>query len=769
MDEEFWNPINFNEPTNGDTKLNNGVADKLVETTKIKSEQLKSDFLTEFNSNGNTDNLDNADNADTMDSKQEENQIDCEVMIEENLSPNDLNNETSIYQMSSRKLNNKSFNERYHQILKKDLNVFVINKDPVISFKDVTSRKPELINNYKRVCFNGKETEFVKCVHCRELLCYSSYDGTTSVNRHLSSCVKQKGKNQIIIQTVSTNKSKLSSKLNQAQAKSKPVFFISQMQPQKTNISQNSCQFNYSKLNDGSVNKLNATPTCLLKPDAAMKPIIKIDNSSLKKEFNKQTIKTILASSLTLDFLNAKEMRCYLQRLITIGASYGNVDIETFAPRIEDTKAALNELANKIQKNLKSELDKLDSITLLIDDFRCKLKNDKFSVLAVQYSKNGCLNSRVLGLKQAAAKLTTQTNQKEFKDYLNVYDLNNTEIVSSSSIYPKQHFNENDSQQLIWLDCSVNQLNQVLDAMCNSLDYDTAFRDIAYIYHQSPTILHYFNNKNNIRLNSDDDNLSMFGHQLFYTVLNLIERNQQLITSDSNLNQIFNRTDFQVDLKLLGKIKEILRNFYDAKKYISTENSVTINLILPCFKKLILICATDKESDYRIKNFKCLLSNLLDKYFIVTDKHMIATFLTPRFKKLHNLCTTEQVNNLILKIKQDVNDDRKQHSAKKEEDNFFEFCKSNTEDIGDEVDRYLNNSVTNHELNDCPLKFWQKKKESFVKLSEYATDILSVPASSTGLAEKSIFKNDLVDLTKMKAYLNDYLFVKSNLDLIENA
>lgn len=72
--------------------------------------------------------------------------------------------------------------KKYHQISKKDLQCLINRNDKSVIIKENSSRKPELVYNYRRVCVGDKETEFVRCIHCKELLCYSSYDGTTSVS-----------------------------------------------------------------------------------------------------------------------------------------------------------------------------------------------------------------------------------------------------------------------------------------------------------------------------------------------------------------------------------------------------------------------------------------------------------------------------------------------------------------------------------------------------------------------------------------------------------
>lgn len=126
------------------------------------------------------------------------------------------------------------------------------------------------------------------------------------------------------------------------------------------------------------------------------------------------------------------------------------------------------------------------------------------------------------------------------------------------------------------------------------------------------------------------------------------------------------------------------------------------------------------------------------------------------------------------KLKQELKEEKNNPSSfKKEEDQFFEFCNPNVEDIGvDEVDLYTKFSFTNQDLNDEPLIFWKRNQETFPKLSKYSVNLLSIPASSTGYTEKLFNKHDLTNLSKripIQKQLNDFLFINSNLDLLESS
>lgn len=136
------------------------------------------------------------------------------------------------------------------------------------------------------------------------------------------------------------------------------------------------------------------------------------------------------------------------------------------------------------------------------------------------------------------------------------------------------------------------------------------------------------------------------------------------------------------------------------------------------------------------------------------------------------MCSPTETENLIKKIKQELSDEKSESmKAKKEEDNFFEFCKTNVDEIGEcdkEVENYLKHNLNNQDLSEDPLKFWEKNKEIYPKLSLYSADILSVPASCTGFAEKLFVKNNLDSrLAQIQEHLNDYLFINSNVDLLE--
>lgn len=135
---------------------------------------------------------------------------------------------------------------------------------------------------------------------------------------------------------------------------------------------------------------------------------------------------------------------------------------------------------------------------------------------------------------------------------------------------------------------------------------------------------------------------------------------------------------------------------------------------------------------------------------------------------MRNLCTTDEVNLLMEKLEKQLTQEK--DDFKREEDNFFEFCKTEPVSVRcDEIDSYLKFSMTNQDVNDDALKFWKRNEEIFPKLSKYSIGLLSIPASSTGYTEKHFIKNDLTNLSKripIQKRLNDFLFINSNLDLV---
>lgn len=145
VSDAFWEPINFNE-------------------TPVENNHENSNATVESNS------MDGYSNA-----------INCEVVMETESVDNETADNTEGKPIRANVRPNH--HRKYYQISKKELQVLLNRNDKNLTIKENSSRKPELVYNYRRVCYGEKETEFVQCIHCSELLCYSSYDGTTSVSR----------------------------------------------------------------------------------------------------------------------------------------------------------------------------------------------------------------------------------------------------------------------------------------------------------------------------------------------------------------------------------------------------------------------------------------------------------------------------------------------------------------------------------------------------------------------------------------------------------
>lgn len=522
----------------------------------------------------------------------------------------------------------------------------------------------------------------------------------------------------------------------------------------------------------------------------------KMISGNFKEEFIKTSVNALINSFLPINFFDNRGIRDYFQKLISLGADYGNVDIETILPNGEETKKAFNDLIDRIVKNLKTDLEKLSSVTLLIDNYTCKLRNERFVLIATQYLSDdeGSLNNRIIGLKQFSE---FELKQNEFDDYLNLLGLQTKKLTIVSSNDPKEHFKDEICRRMSWWNCSINQLNQILSKMMNSLDSQSSCAEIVYFTERCPSIINYFDNLQTSKLtsiianqidgikteqNSTDDLFDSINntnksnnnnsidqkvtHEIMFKALNLLKEHESTLFDDTSLVSIIG----QMDLLMLNKIRTILNNFYEAKKFISaSQNNITFNLVLPCYKKLTMVCRSDEETDFRIKIFKDLLNSLLIKFFCVSDKHKFATFLTPKFRTMRNLCAADELELLITKLKLDLKQE-KNEDVKKEDDIFFEFCKTDADDIGlDEVDNYLKFSFANQDLCDNPLKFWKRNGETFPRLSKYSINLLSIPASSTGMAEDVFVKKDLINLSKripIQKQLNEFLFINSNLDLI---
>jgi len=671
--------------------------------------------------------------------------VDCEVVMDtSDASPAD--NDLKKIRASVR----NNHHRKYYQISKKDLQCMINRNDKSIIVKENTSRKAELNLNYRRICIGDKETEFVRCIHCLELLCYSSYDGTTSVTRHLTSCVKadtslvEETNGRTTRSAVKSVKKNGTSTVTDYKSKVNKSISL----PVKTTIA------------------ARTAPTIIYK--APPKPKLNLDN--LKHEFSKNTIDMIINNFLPLEHFDGQSIREYFQKLIQIGSIHGNIDINSILPTNDELNKVISSVIEKMQKRIKSDLEQLSSVNLFIDVYTCKSRNERFILLSTQYSIDGNLFNRALALKQ---QNDLSLKQKDFDYYLKLYGLEekNIKIVSASN--PRNHFKEETQRRLNWWNCSIDQLNQILTAMIQSLNFEPKVKEIAYFVEKCPPIYHYLNSgSTELKMITNTDEIfdsritNVVDHVMLFDVLSMMKEREHNLVDDPNFNNLIE----QVDLKMMNQVRAVLNNFYEAKKFISVENKITFNLVLPCFKKLVMVCKADDETDYRINSLKYLLCNLLEKYFCVSDKHKIATFLTPKFRSLRNLCSSEEISSLIEKLKQDLKD-HSSTSMKREEDNFFEFCNANIEDIGgDEVDLYLKFSLSNQDLSDDPLKFWIRNEQTFPSLSKYSIDILSIPASSTGCTEKLFTKKDLIDPGKripIQNRLNDFLFINSNIDLLK--
>lgn len=180
---------NSNQNSNQNASLNSGqVTGGPVAGEQINAEPINNEItVTPASQPSYSESMD-SEGMDAMDgnSMDSTRQIDCEVLIDENPANNQMVNikpeSYRQHQLMQRKTNYKVNIAKYHQVTKRELSTLIAKKDPGIHYTEVKSRKSELVNNYNRINYGDKETEFVQCLNCKDLLCYSSYDGTTSVS-----------------------------------------------------------------------------------------------------------------------------------------------------------------------------------------------------------------------------------------------------------------------------------------------------------------------------------------------------------------------------------------------------------------------------------------------------------------------------------------------------------------------------------------------------------------------------------------------------------
>lgn len=200
---------------------------------------------------------------------------------------------------------------------------------------------------------------------------------------------------------------------------------------------------------------------------------------------------------------------------------------------------------------------------------------------------------------------------------------------------------------------------------------------------------------------------------------------------------------------------EVLEKFDEATKSLSSQTKPTLHMVIIWHDSLVKHCTPVATDHSLIKNLKsCLLKSMREKWTTrLSDFHYLAVFLDPRYKRLSFLPEVERskkvdmivefmMNFLQLEDDDPIAIDQPCSDFEEMQDDLFvvsmdEFRSESLEDKARKIINTYKVSNINYKLSDYYtddkfnlLKFWDRSKNEFKDLFRLASWVLTCPASS---------------------------------------
>lgn len=219
-----------------------------------------------------------------------------------------------------------------------------------------------------------------------------------------------------------------------------------------------------------------------------------------------------------------------------------------------------------------------------------------------------------------------------------------------------------------------------------------------------------------------------------------------------------------------------------AREKLCADKTPTFHKVLLIYKRL-LSTLDDKDDEELWKQVKSFLKTRLNQKLVIHDLNKISTMLVPRFRSLRELVAEDERAQLITYLKNAISpienllDDASDTSNDSlmpivaMDDEFSEFIDEQEAPRSfnqDEVDLYLSQHLDAQDLTMDVIDFWHKKSKEWPKLSQYATFLLSIPATSAS-SERNLSHAGFT-VSKLRTQLkpdkvDELLFIKSNKSL----
>lgn len=494
-----------------------------------------------------------------------------------------------------------------------------------------------------------------------------------------------------------------------------------------------------------------------------------------------------LSTESSLEVIKDPEFHKILQMCITVGAIYGDVNIDSLlctTPTL--TSFILNDLyvrsINSFYTEFQYSYGATYGLSIWVDD---QVKLPFISVFCSYATVEGDYKSIIIHTDEfdydSKAAEHVQSWFSSFIADQPVIPFKRLIIIDNESHLVSAFKDEH------CIKCCVQSLNSILQAVCTKAVNlaDSELPDFTNLLSNCVDIVDYFEQiSDQYRLPEElvrcqDDNWA--------SILSLF---RSIDSQYENILNVLNETGsthlLSIEKATVSSVAELLKVFEEAIVQLSNTSEPTLNLVIPWVIKLRNLCTIERDEMVVLKQLKNHISIEMNERILsnISIYHRIATFLDPRYKKLvfgspaDHREVNVQLKCLVKECMESPNMEEFMESRKASNDSerlpdiytgVYDSNKCEKAAL-EEVEKYASESFTlvGQDLklqNKYPvLKYWTQHTDMYPYLSRIALWILSCPASY--IQDNGPFwrNNWLVNCPRLPLQpdnVNKILFVKS--------
>ena len=527
-----------------------------------------------------------------------------------------------------------------------------------------------------------------------------------------------------------------------------------------------------------------------------------------KTELNKKTVLMCALDFRPLSVAAGDGFQIVAQKLVDIGAKFGNVDVKTlFKDRTTYSRKVLPEMAMTVRKSISEELvaqfssmpSCLSPACFVCDHWTDNYRSIEFTSIGVSFvDKQFVLQSYDLCVSEYDGTTKHAVNIKEdlmrkLESYVSRDLLQKNDgkfvIVSDSDAKLVAAVRDDFDRQ----SCIVHDLSLCVKAALKSNECN----DIGVLIADSKTLVRYFkktglNHKLSTTLKQDVSTRFNTICTMLESIDKVYDEVTVLLTRNDALAYITN-----IKRKMLKFVCHELKRFEEATKTLASEKDETLHLVVPVLTEL-KAKLMKQAAKYAEKNEAEVCKLCSDLAVSLDDKclskltwyHFAAVILSPALRE--HPCMSGDLEREIDRVRLDLhgvlrdmadtvafplsNTRQKPKSVLKESDSESEdgdevgglrltvdaFAYA-VDDAEDELDKYGRMSYDCEDVT--PLRFWKDHAARLPKLSTIARSVLAIPASQNKTERSfSAASHVLTDLRTMldPEHVDELLLIRSH-------